>query len=569
MKKKNTFMSVKFRSMFIAATFSMLVEYIMGLTDKIIAGHFLDEAALPALTLVEPLTLIVAFVSCVLSAGAGMQVSAALGRGDQKKAEEQFSQTLILAVGIGMVITIAYLIFSDQIVNVLAGGRPETEYVADYFRFARLLPVPMLLNAVLYPIVLYRGGEKYCNYSAVVSVIGNIGVSVVLAFIMGMEGISLGTVIGSWAGLVPLIAFLFTEKGRMKFRFHLSLKDIKGMGVYSIGNSVIYLYMAIFQACMNSFLLSRFDSAAIVVFTGVVNLSGLFAALSDGIGEFLLPMINMYRGEKNVIGEKRTMTTALRASITEGLVVTVIMLLFAGVMPSLFGVDDPSVRGDFVAAARIYALCACFFYVLNIYVKYYLYVGKIRNSLLLSLCLNLVFPLVFGLLGGLTLGMTGVWIGMAAALPLLVGCAYLLIRQQKGADGLCMFLDQERMACQRCWDADMTQEGIASLMDSAEQFLLEKGVSRDRINRVLLAIEETQMDDLAQNKDSGKVQIECTLFLEDKITLVLRNTGVSHNPTEGGTDAGEEDQARYQILSGMQNKSYILVNGSNRLIFEF
>lgn len=71
----------------------------------------------------------------------------------------------------------------------------------------------------------------------------------------------------------------------------------------------------------------------------MVNLSGLFAPLSDGIGEFLLPMINLCRGERNVIGEKRTMTTALL---------------------------------------------------------------------------------------------------------LLVGCAYLLIRRQKGADGLCMFLEQNK-----------------------------------------------------------------------------------------------------------------------------
>ena len=567
MSRKGTFVGIKFRSMFIAATMSMLVEYIMSLTDKIIAGNLLETSALSALTLTEPLTLLIAFVSCVLSAGAGVQVSAALGKGDQKKAEQQFSQILMLAVGIGAIATVVYIVFTEQIVAALAGGQPEVKYVAEYFDFARILPIPMLLNAVLFPVVLYRGGEKYCNMSAALSVVGNIGVSIVLVLNMGMAGISLGTVIGSWIGLLPLFLFFFTKKGYMKFRFHLSLKDIRGMGIYSIGNSIIYFYMAIFQASMNAFLISRFDNTAIVVFTGVVNVSGLFAALSDGIGEYLLPMINMYRGEENVIGEKKVLNISIKASVIEGLAVMVIMLLFANFMPTLFGVDDPTVKSDFVNAAMIYSLGACFFYILNIYVKYYLYVGKTANSLILSLCMNLVFPLAFGLIGGFAIGMTGVWIGMAVALALLVAIAYIIIRRQRSADKLCRFLNQEKMACQYCWDAEMSQEGISSLMDNVEKYLSEKEVSRTCINKVLLAIEETQMGNLEKEKNSGKVLIECTIFLEETVKLILRNTAITYNPIEDNLD--EVNKTRRQILSGMQNKSYILVNGSNRLIFEF
>ena len=178
----------------------------------------------------------------------------------------------------------------------------------------------------------------------------------------------------------------------------------------------------------------------------------------------------------------------------------------------------------------------------------------------------MIFPLVFGVLGGLIFHMNGVWIGMSAS-HVLLAVAYLLIRKQKGADKLCMFLDRERESRQHCWDAVMTQEGITALMDEVEGCLKENGIDRSRINKVLLAIEETQMDDLAQNKAPEKVLIECTIFLEEEITLVLRNTGINRNPTQEASDPA--NLPRYQILSGMQNKSYILVNGSNRLIFRF
>ena len=113
----------------------------------------------------------------------------------------------------------------------------------------------------------------------------------------------------------------------------------------------------------------------------------------------------------------------------------------------------------------------------------------------------------------------------------------------------------------------MSQEGISSLMDNVEKYLSEKEVSRTCINKVLLAIEETQMGNLEKEKNSGKVLIECTIFLEETVKLILRNTAITYNPIEDNLD--EVNKTRRQILSGMQNKSYILVNGSNRLICEF
>lgn len=565
--RKDRFAGRIFRSMFVASTFSMLVEYAMSFTDKIFAGHYLSETALSALTLTEPLTLLIAFISCLLCAGVGIKVTEAFGKGDLETAEKHFSQGVILAVGIGLTITAVYVAFSDSIVAMLAGEGDEKPYVADYFRFIRLLPLPMLLNAIVYPVVLYKGGDKYCNLSAVVSIFGNAGLSWLLVSKIGMVGIGIGTFVGSWAGMLPLIAFLFTKKGKMKFRFFLSWKAIRSMGVYSIGSSIIYLYMAVFQFAVNSFLLHRFGTAAIVIFTGIVNLSGLTAALSDGIGEVLLPMINMYRGEKNVLGEQETLNITLKASIAEGLIFSVAVFAFARLFPPILGISDPAIYTDFVLAIRIYSLCGCFFYILNHYVRYYLYIDKVKNSLVISLCFNLIFPLVFGIGGGLLFGMNGVWIGITLSYPLLLLCAYLVIRRQTGANKLCRFLDTS-LECKQClWSAPLTADGVSKLMDEVAGHLRQNHIDPKRINQVLLAIEETQMDYCEQEKKAGTHVMECTLSIEDEITLTLKNTAKERNAIDEKDET--VDHTRKLILSGMHNKSYVQVNGTNRLTFQF
>lgn len=567
MCKVKTYIDVKFKGIFIAATFSMLIEYLMSLSDKIISGHMIGSSALSAITLVEPFTLLTAFAACVLSGITGAPVASAIGRGEQKKAEQYFSQSLLLAVGIGTILMVIYLLFTDKLVAMVAGDSAQADYVYDYFFWLRFLPIPMLLNAVIYPVVLYRGGELYCNLSAVCSVLFNIGLSIVLCHFIGLKGIGMGTVIGSISGLLPLILFLISPKGKMKLSLYFSLRDIRNNLIYSLGNSLTYFYMAIFQMTLNSFLMTHFQDGAIVIFTGVINVVGLVSALSDGIVEFLIPMLNTYQGEQNELGCKRVMEKALKASIVESLILTVILIFFAHTLATIFGVDDPSLASDFAGAVRIYALSSCCFYVVDLYSKYYLYAKKTSLSLGIGCLKNLVFPMTFGLGFGLVFGLNGIWIGMCVAQVVLLFTCYLVLRANKQAGKDLLFLDQDKLKGQYMWNIEMKKDSIMRLSTEVQNVLKKEGISMKRINKAALAIEESQMHDLSLNKEPQKQVIECSLLVgnNDNITLILRNTGVCSNILEGQDD----DPFPNQIVSGLfkNTGSYILVNGNNRLMF--
>lgn len=543
----------------------MLVEYLMSLADKIISGHIIGFGALSAITLVEPFTLLVAFAACVLADITGAPVTEAIGKGDQKKAEQYVSQSLIMAAAAGLLFTIIYVLFTDQLVNMVAGTSGQAEAVRDYFFWLRFLPLLMIMNGVLYTVVLYRGGENYCNLSAVFSVVSNIGLSVVLCYLDGLRGIGLGTVIGSFLGLIPLIMFMLSPKGKMKLSFCFSFNDIKQNLIYSVGGSLQYLYMAVFQMFMNMFLVWKFDDTSLVIFTGVINVVGLIAALSDGIVEFLIPMLNTYRGEQNELGRKSVMNISLKASIIESLVLTVILLVFAGMFASVFGVEDPDMVSGFAAAVRIYILSACFFYVTDLYSKYYLYIGKYALSLMIGFLQSLLFPLAFGVGAGMAFGLTGVWVGMSVSQAVLLAVCYAVIRSRGHAGRDLLFLDQEKMKKQHMWNIKMDPEEIMHMIDEIRNILKAENVPEKQINRASLVIEESQMRDLSLNKDPEKVMIECSLLEGEDITLILRNTGVCNNIL----DEKNEETLSGRLISRMPgvSNSYILANGNNRLIF--
>lgn len=555
-----TYMGNKFKTIFLSATLAMLVEYVMALTDKIIVANVLNENALAALTLVEPFTLILAFFAFILNGVTGVPFTSALGRGDKKKADKLISQSIFLALVIGAAVMLIYIIFTDQLLQPLTENKEILSYVYDYFFNIRYLPIPMLLNAIAYAFVIYRGGETYCNISAVCSIVSNIALSIVLCHLIGMKGISFGTLAGSIVGLIPMICFLFSEKGKTEFSFYLNLRELARNMIYSLGEAMRYLYMAVLQLAVNRFLVSNFDVSAIVIFTGVTNLIGLFSAMSDGIEEFLLTMTGMYRGEGNDKGCLGTMHITIKAGIIEGAVLTAGILLAAPWVSVLFGVTDGALQGGFTEAVRIYAVSAIFYEILDIYSKYYLYTDKLKNSFGLSALQNLIVPLLLSISMGMRFGLRGVWIGLSGA-QILVGLFLILYARQKRTGEYGLFLDADKMKREWIWDVPMTESGVKELTADITRVLEEQNVEKSRQEKMLQAIRASQNKYTKDDPQAEKEQMECSLLMggsvagkpeeDKKITLVIRNTAAVGN-----------------LLEDEEDVSYALVNGCNRFMLE-
>ena len=80
MLMKTAFGVAKFRSFLVVASFSMVIEFLMGLADSVIAGHVLGEKALAGLNLLQPPMNAVSFVACLLGTGTAICFSLETGR---------------------------------------------------------------------------------------------------------------------------------------------------------------------------------------------------------------------------------------------------------------------------------------------------------------------------------------------------------------------------------------------------------------------------------------------------------------------------------------------------------
>ncbi|MDO4204586.1 MAG: MATE family efflux transporter [Selenomonadaceae bacterium] len=405
----------KFKGIFLAATMAMLCEYLVLLSDEVIIGNMWGELAISGVALATPFFSVIVFVSYMIAGGTGVLMSAADGRGDRALSDRYISQALQLTAAAAITLLLLYLTAGDWIIRLLGTDEAVISYALEYFSCLAWLPAVQILMAVLYTIVLYRGGETPCNISTGVMVVLNISLSVYLGLTMGLAGVSLATVIANIVGLIPLLWFLTTRQGHIRFTPGLRQKDVAEILRLSFAESVVFLLIAGQQFILNWYLMARYSVDAVVTCTVVLYLVVLLMTLFEGLCEILIPVVSVYWAEKNYIGNLKVLRLLERVGLAESLLITLVLLAGADILPLLFGVRTPELLADTALAIRLFVPAVWFFCIVKLYAVYYICIERIGLSVWFSLWQLLVVPVLFTVIGCELSGLNGGWVGMTLA----------------------------------------------------------------------------------------------------------------------------------------------------------
>lgn len=570
LKLKKTYLGAKFGKMFLASTMSMLVEYLVLLSDKIIVGNMLGEQGLSALMMLEPFFTIIVFFAYLIGDGSDMLVAHAKAAGEQEKADAYFSQSILLGMGVGLLLTAVYLIFQKPLIAQVCSDPTVYGYALEYFKYLSFLPLLQIFSCVLYSILLYQGGENVCSAFSLIYVISNIGLSILLGHFMGIGGVALGTVLANALGLISLVIFLLrSPKAKFTFRLKLKWRQVLALLQLSFSQSSIYLILTVFEYLMNLYLMKQFGVAAITVFVVVMNIQSFYLTLYEGLSDFLSSNVNVYHGEKNAAGIQKTLQITVKYGLIESGVVTVILLFGAGLFVKMLGIRDAASVSGSIFAVRLFACCSIGYCMLDIYGKYCVCIQRIRLSVLLNIVRFFPLPFLLAIAGGMLFALPGVWLGMAGGFVLSLALTYLLLRNRRRPEKFPYLLPEDAFNNQHVWDASMSEQGIMQLVDLVEQTLKDHDVPAGKRLKAMEAVEESQMLLLRKIKKSEKIIIQCSLLIDEQITLILRNTQALYDATDvNGEMGGFQDYAAYQIISHIRNRNYMVIQGDNRAIFK-
>ncbi len=559
------FCEKKFSSMLISGTFTKAVMYLMLLSDSIIAGQFIGQAGVAGINAITPLTALVTFFGDLLSTGVGIVYTREVGAMRKKRADEIYSQGLIISIGIGLIS--ALLIFAMK--NVYFSVNGITGDILDKaLEYYRLLPVNAFLTIVVFYLeqMVYSDGDELCNnicYGFQVG--GNIIASIILTRFLGMKGIILGSVIGNGLGILVCFWHYFRKENTLHFAWHLSFRDFLLTSRYSIVDSSVYICWGLMDYVMICFVSARFGEAGHVVLAVVVSLIE-FSVVMDGVGMAMQPLIGTYFGEKNHPLIRRVMKSARKAAILEGIVATVLIWVFSPQFCSLFGIKGGDALAPAISAIRIVSLGFTFCSAVSLTTSYYMLVDHITMATCFACLQNGVLYILLPALGALIFGISGMWAGFVASPILTLACAFLFVYLRFGKDNfpyLLRDMDTEIVVL----DETLKAETAASLSEQVGSCLLSHQYPKETASRAALFTEEIALVILENNQKAKKpVMIELSLYLEnDSVLIIERDSGKLFDLTD--PDAQIRGLSGF-ILSGLmeahQEKAYLTTTGYNR-----
>ena len=408
---------------------SLLVAALYNIVDQIFIANadYLGSYGNAANTVVFPLTVVALAVAVMIGDGCCAYVSICLGSRNQKHAGSSVGNAVVLSILSGLVLTAAYLLFSDGILTAF-GGRVNEEtfrHSREYFFYITLgLPFYMFGQA-MNPVIRSDGSPRFAMASTLAGALVNIILDPVFIFVFrwGMMGAAVATVLGQVLTAILAVWYLLHMKAvhleKRSFRPDWTvIRHFIPLGVCSFLSQIsLVAAMAAINNMIRKYgaLDPVFSQAAyaqipMAVVGIVMKFFQFVISVVVGMAAGCIPIVGYNIGA----GRKDRAKTLFYYLLTAEAVVGVVALLIAECLPGhliqIFGAANESVYYTqfAVKAFRVY-LCllplACVNKATFIYLQS---LGEALLSTVLSMVREVMFGVGFALLLPLFLGLDGV-----------------------------------------------------------------------------------------------------------------------------------------------------------------
>lgn len=222
-QKSNTFLETEkigrlMQKYAISCIISLLVAALYNIVDQIFIANadYLGSYGNAANTVVFPLTVLALAIAVMIGDGCCAFVSISLGADHKEAAHKSIGSAILLCIISGILLTIVYLLFQEQILT-LFGGRvnEETFYHAKEYFFWITLGIPFyIFGQAMNPIIRSDGSPKFAMISTVAGAVVNIILDpiFIFAFKWGMMGAAVATVMGQILTAGLSVWYLFHMK---------------------------------------------------------------------------------------------------------------------------------------------------------------------------------------------------------------------------------------------------------------------------------------------------------------------------------------------------------------------
>ena len=396
---------------------SMLVSALYNIVDQIFIGQSVGYLGNAATNVVYPFTVASLALALLAGDGSAAKLSLSLGSGDQETSHKCIGNGILATVFIGIVMTAAGFLFSDQILRLFGVTEASYPYAREYMEVI-LIGIPFYIFASgMNAAIRADGSPAYSMFSTVIGAVLNLILDPVAIFVfhMGVRGAAIATVIGQAASCFVTILYFRKPKS---FRFSKTsfLPDwrlLGQIGQLGISSFITQIAIVIVMSVSNNMIglagpKSIYGADIPLSVVGIVmKVFGIVIAFSVGIAVGGQPVTGYNYGAGNFKRVFDTYRHIIAANAVVGIIATLLFEFCPQAIVSLFG-SESSLYNEYADMCfRIFLggiLLCCVQKASSIFLQS---IGKPVKATILSLSRDVIFLVPGVILLSMAFGVTG------------------------------------------------------------------------------------------------------------------------------------------------------------------
>lgn len=386
----------------IPAIVAQIVNVLYNIVDRIFIGRIHNgDLAMAGVGVAFPIIVIISAVSALIGMGGAPLVAIKMGKNDNDGAEKILSNSFIMLVLLGAILTAGFLIFKEPILWAFGASDATIGYSNEYLTIYLIGTIFVQIALGMNPFINTQGFAKTGMITVMIGAVINIILDPILifGFHMGVKGAALATILAQIISAIWVLTFLFGKKSILKIRKKYLIPDIKVLGsIVALGVSPFIMQSteSLVLISLNNKLLVYGGDLAVGAMTIMSSIMQIVMLPLMGLSQGAQPIISYNFGAKNYDRVKKTFKLLLISCLSYATIMWGALMLFPEMFVNIFN-NKPELVEITAWSIRIYFAGIFMFGAQIACQQTFLALGQAKISLVLALLRKIVLliPLIF------------------------------------------------------------------------------------------------------------------------------------------------------------------------------
>jgi putative MATE family efflux protein len=409
------------------------MESVFALTDIFFVNRWLGNNAVTAVGLTESVITIVYSLAIGISMAVTAMVARRIGEKNPDGAAHAAMQSIWLALLITLIVSIAGIVFAEDILRLMAADETTIRQGAGYTRIMMGSSVVIMLLFLINGIFRGAGNASMAMKSLWIANVANIILDPIFIFWLGLDGAAIATVIGRGLGVVYQLYHLQKGTGMVKIAVrHLRLNTpvMKTLAAIAAPGTLQFLIASGSWIILARLVAETGQADASAGYQTAIRVLLFFILPAWGLSNAAATLVGQHLGAGNPDMAEKSVRITTQYNI---LFMAVVTLLFVGGAPWIISwfTKDWAAKAHAIQALRIISLGYIFYGIGMVMANAFNGAGDTRTPTIINFFGFWMFqvPFAWWLAKGLAFGPTGVFIAIPVAETLIALAAWVMFRQ--------------------------------------------------------------------------------------------------------------------------------------------